>query len=121
MERRSFLRLLGAGLVAPAIPAPVKYFFAPDGGWSTDGWYSYEHFFNLTVLSPRAGFKLVNFQFPEPLDDAIEAVELETFGGAIPELIPLSERLAKAPTMFGRGSVVVPMPPFRRRRQIPCR
>ena len=45
MNRRSFLRMLGAGVVAPVVSLPVrKYVFAPAGGWRPDplnlkNWY----------------------------------------------------------------------------------
>lgn len=36
MDRRSFLRLLSVGLVAPVVVPPVRKFFAPAGGWRHD-------------------------------------------------------------------------------------
>lgn len=39
VNRRSFLRILGSGIVAPVAIAPVrKYFFAPIGGWNQKHW-----------------------------------------------------------------------------------
>lgn len=33
MERRTFFRLIAAGLVAPVLEPKIKYFLPPDGGW----------------------------------------------------------------------------------------
>ena len=92
MDRRSFLRsLLGASAVVAA-PAPIKYFFAPRGGW--------------TLKHRVYSFKDVNGFITQPLQSGDWQIPLSRIIGThvAPSRIFELHSMAELTRVFGQTS-----------------